>query len=236
MSSASWETPKSGESSIETVLDKKAWHQAVDTAVEKSQRENTPLSVIFIDVNHFKDINDSLGHLYGDRIIDDIKELLAKNVRLNKNRPGKNTDLVFSSETDFSTPDKHSEDLGIQVGHLGGDEFGILSKLDDRSARAVSERLHEAFEEYTQAQAPELNDIGVSVSMGVCVLQEGMTASDFLHYADREMFEDKLRQLPPLTEEQRKFLVNFQEGLSAYKIRLRDIGKYLLLMSRDLED
>src|SRR5574338_437358 len=99
MSSANWETPKSGEPGTETVLNKKAWHQVFDAAVEEARRQNTALSVIFIDVNHFKDVNDSLGHVYGDQVISDIKNILSENVRLNRNRPGKNTDTIFARET-----------------------------------------------------------------------------------------------------------------------------------------
>lgn len=236
MSSAKWETPKPGEMGRETVLDKKAWHQVFDEAVAEAQRQNTALSVIFIDVNHFKDVNDSLGHAYGDQLINDIKNLLSENVRLNRNRPGKNTDIIFAGGTGLDSLEQHNEDFDFLPGHLGGDEFGIMCKTDDFGARIIADRLRESFDNYTRSQPDEFQDLGISVSMGVGVLQEGMTAGDLLHYADREMYEDKLRQLPPLSAKQSDFLMKFHEDMEAHAIRLRDVGKYLLMLSRSSED
>ena len=219
---------------METVMDKKTWHRTVEDAALEAQRRGTPLSVIFIDVNHFKDINDSLGHAYGDQVIAEIQGILSKNLRLDKNRPGKNNDLIFVNEADSSVIDGFGADLDLQSGHLGGDEFGILCKTDDNGARIVTSRLREAFDEYLQGESnTELKELGVSLAMGVSVLQENMTVSQLLQAADREMYEDKLRQLPPLTDEQREFLIGLHEELDKHRVRLRDIGKYVVLLSRE---
>src|SRR6185436_18498374 len=73
------------------------FHEVLSREAARSQRYSTALSLLMIDVDSFKTINDTFGHLVGDKVLTQIGQILQKAVR--------NTDLVF---------------------RCGGDEFGIL--------------------------------------------------------------------------------------------------------------
>src|SRR5262249_13157450 len=108
-----------------SLLDKNGWHDAVETAVAPSSLRGQPLSVLFIDVNHFKDINDQLGHDVGDEVIAQIQRMLVDNLRTGSNRTAQERDYVG---------------IDFEPGHIGGDEFGILCRSDLEGARVLAER------------------------------------------------------------------------------------------------
>ncbi len=202
-----------------------SWHETVETAVEQSGA--TPLTILFIDVNHFKDINDSLGHEMGDRVIEDIKTIITDQLRVHTPRPEGERDIIAVTRLDESKADEYIP------GHIGGDEYAILCKTDDIGARILVERLRGAIQNYTEDPAnSNLKELDISLAIGVAVLQPGMTARELLAAADQDMYEDKLRQLPPLTEEQEKLLTEYFQKLEENKIRIRDLGNYALRISR----
>ncbi|WP_405060152.1 GGDEF domain-containing protein [Kribbella sp. NBC_01505] len=73
------------------------WHEIATKELERAQNNNTPLGVLYMDLDHFKAINDTHGHLAGDQVLKAIAAELKHEVR--------------------------SDDL---VGRLGGEEFAIL--------------------------------------------------------------------------------------------------------------
>jgi GGDEF domain-containing protein len=217
----------------EPMLDKKTWHQAVEEAVAEAQANNTSLTVIFIDVNHFKDVNDTLGHAAGDEVIAEIRNLLVNNLRLSEKRLGEDRDLISASEARAPDLTGTEAEIDAEAGHIGGDEFGILCETGDKGARIIEGRLRNAFTDYMASkEGTELGDLELSLAIGVSVLQPGMTSAQLLRSADREMYEDKMRQLPPLNEEQEKFLSQLYLGLEQHNLRIRDIGKYTVLSAR----
>ena len=81
--------------------------------VERSRRYQYPLSLIMLDIDHFKQVNDTYGHATGDMILQQIAQRCRKNLR----------------ETDI-------------FGRYGGEEFVVLLPLTDlENARLVAERL-----------------------------------------------------------------------------------------------
>jgi diguanylate cyclase (GGDEF)-like protein/PAS domain S-box-containing protein len=131
-------------------------------ALIKAQRERQQVAVLFLDLDNFKKINDSLGHDVGDK-------LLAQAAR-------RLTDVVRSADT---------------VGRLGGDEFVILlSDLDDhtlvsRVAEAVVERFAKAFH-------IDSRDLMTTVSIGISLFPtDGDTPADLLRTADLAMYCSK---------------------------------------------
>ncbi len=90
--------------------------------IAKSKRHNIPLSIMFIDINNFKKVNDELGHIEGDRILKELARIFTGNVR-------KDVDYIF---------------------RFGGDEFLILlfgSTYED--SLKVIERISKKFTEIT---------------------------------------------------------------------------------------
>lgn len=86
--------------------------------ISLAQRHGTPLTLMVIDVDHFKQINDTHGHQVGDTVLRDLTRVYAESVRT--------TDLVF---------------------RYGGDEFVIaLSNTDLAGARDVAERIRDGIE------------------------------------------------------------------------------------------
>src|SRR6202034_2951123 len=131
-------------------------------AVARLRRSNGPIALLFIDLDRFKAINDSLGHAVGDHLLISVSERLAEMLR--------------DSDT---------------VARLGGDEFVILAEdLDsDAEALAVAERVLHALEEpflVGSAEVSMLASVGVSITHDPEAEPE-----DLLREADVAMYRAK---------------------------------------------
>jgi diguanylate cyclase (GGDEF)-like protein len=91
----------------------------VAQALHGVARDGTPVAVMFLDIDHFKEINDTLGHEAGDRLLQQLGERLRGEMR--------------ASET---------------LARLGGDEFGVLCTGTREDAVALAERLHRSLHEH----------------------------------------------------------------------------------------
>ncbi|HBL93873.1 MAG TPA: GGDEF domain-containing protein, partial [Hyphomonas sp.] len=92
------------------VFNRRAFKREIRREIALAARFRTPLSMIYIDLDHFKQVNDVFGHAAGDEVLIRIAELLLRHTR----------------ETDI-------------VGRLGGDEFGIVlaqANVDDSRLKA----------------------------------------------------------------------------------------------------
>ena len=109
--------------------------------VERSKRYQRPLSCIIMDIDFFKHVNDSYGHLAGDRVLVDIAQIVRKNCR--------QSDLA---------------------GRYGGEEFIILlPETEMAGAIIIAERIREMIEQHQTVDGKGVV-IGVTVSMGVASL------------------------------------------------------------------
>jgi len=92
---------------------RRAIEHSLDVAIEAATRHGHPLSVILLDIDHFKQINDTLGHHVGDQALRSIAEALARTIRT--------IDVL---------------------GRWGGEEFlAVLGFTDEHGAELVAERL-----------------------------------------------------------------------------------------------
>jgi diguanylate cyclase (GGDEF)-like protein/PAS domain S-box-containing protein len=131
------------------------------TLVE-SERDKRPVAVLFVDVDHFKDVNDTLGHSVGDQLLVQIADRLRAEVR-----------------------------PGDTVGRLGGDEFTVtLAHLGhDEDAGAVAKRIVESIGARYQLGA---HSVHVSASVGVSLYpNDGHDANALLKCADTAMYRAK---------------------------------------------
>jgi diguanylate cyclase (GGDEF)-like protein/PAS domain S-box-containing protein len=131
-------------------------------ALARLRRSNGPIALLFIDLDRFKAINDSLGHAVGDHLLISVSERLAEMLR--------------DSDT---------------VARLGGDEFVILAEdLDsDAEALAVAERVLHALEEPFQVGSAE---VSMLASVGVSITHDpGAEPEDLLREADVAMYRAK---------------------------------------------
>ena len=130
--------------------------------INRSRRYQHPMSVIMIDVDHFKKVNDSYGHLIGDQVLRNLSRLISQSMR----------------EVDF-------------IGRYGGEEFVIIlpeTALDQ--AMLAAQRLcnHIA----NTKLDTEKGEIYITVSLGVATYDEEKPGLDnFLEYADQALYEAK---------------------------------------------
>ncbi|MEN9505755.1 MAG: hypothetical protein RI958_1681 [Actinomycetota bacterium] len=135
----------------------------LDHAVARSRRSRQELALVFLDLDHFKTVNDSLGHTAGDAVIVAIAERLHRAVR--------------PSDT---------------VARIGGDEFVVLCPEiagRDHAAEIVA-RLLEAIGEPIDIDG---RSITMSVSAGIAMAQELSDADALLREADTAMYQAKAR-------------------------------------------
>jgi diguanylate cyclase (GGDEF)-like protein/PAS domain S-box-containing protein len=135
----------------------------VSHALALARRQGHPITVLFLDLDDFKKVNDSLGHAEGDRL------LIAAGERF----------LCCARAADT-------------VARLGGDEFAILIEhVDGSDGRAgLLERLSSAMEHPFRLSG---NQVQVSVSIGVATATGDETADDLLRNADVAMYAAKRR-------------------------------------------
>ncbi|MDK8465241.1 sensor domain-containing diguanylate cyclase [Marinobacter sp. SS13-12] len=139
------------------------FHDRLESAMRTARRHHSSLALLFLDLNDFKDINDTHGHAMGDRVLCMIAGRLEGCVR----------------ETDT-------------VARMGGDEFTVLL-TDIQSAEAVSRKVEEIIAAVTAPLGAEFGNIKTpSCSIGVaCYPADGEDADTLLNHADDNMYRLK---------------------------------------------
>src|SRR6201981_4278132 len=132
----------------------------LETCIYRSQRYNYEFSIVFIDLDHFKQVNDTHGHLIGSRLLAEIGNALKSHCRL--------IDFAF---------------------RYGGDEFVILlPQTSKENALNVARRLHKLIRETTWLEAEGLS-IRLTPSLGVASYPtDSRTKEGLFHLADEAMY------------------------------------------------
>ena len=148
------------------LFNRRAFEREVRREIAVAARLNTPLSLIFVDLDRFKQVNDWFGHTEGDRILLAISGVLTQLTR----------------ETDI-------------VGRLGGDEFGIvLSQATAADAQMKVDRIVHEVEQLTLPAHPEAKAFRIGASCGVAQWEPGLSAEGLISLADRAMYAQKARR------------------------------------------
>ena len=143
-----------------------AFHEALGAELDRARRYGHGLSLIFLDADRFKDVNDTLGHLAGDRVLRCVAELLVEGVR--------------------------SSDL---AGRLGGDEFAVaLLETDEEAAGRLLARLHDRVDELA-AGGRFPTGFAVSAGVAHFP-SEAATADALFQLADERLYEVKRARRP----------------------------------------
>ncbi len=133
-------------------------------ALLQAQREQSKLAVIYLDVDHFKNINDTLGHSAGDELICAVAQALLATVR--------------ESDT---------------VSRLGGDEFAILLP-NIGSAQMAGRLVIKLFNAVSKHYTVNDKELRVSVSMGISMYpNDGEDVETLIKRADNAMYQAKKR-------------------------------------------
>jgi diguanylate cyclase (GGDEF)-like protein len=137
--------------------------QVLRRETKRASRSGRPLSLLFIDLDGFKSVNDSHGHLYGSRALVEAAGLIRLSAR----------------ETDV-------------VARFGGDEFAlILPDTGSEGAAAVGERIRDRIDAHRFLQGDGL-DIHLTVSVGVATLPDVAASTEgLIQAADEAMYHVK---------------------------------------------
>jgi diguanylate cyclase len=143
---------------------RRAFESALHDATNRSAQQGEPLALLVIDIDRFKEVNDTFGHLAGDRVIRSVSTLLSANVK------GKDT-----------------------VARLGGEEFAVLlPDTPLPGAERVGEALRHAVEHSRLRRSNTGETIGhITVSVGVTAYLAGETHDDFIGRADKALYISK---------------------------------------------
>ena len=158
-----------------TLLDFKAHHDdltglpnrtlyrdRVEQAIEKSKRSNNKFAILFIDLDHFKEVNDSLGHDAGDKVLLEATSRLKSSIR------GEDT-----------------------LARLGGDEFTILFEEITRF-QDITSLARKILNQFRDPFVIEEHKLYISCSIGVSIYpDDGNSGEDLLKYADNAMYKAK---------------------------------------------
>ena len=142
---------------------RRALDARMDSEVKRSIRYGRSFSVLMMDLDGFKSINDTWGHLFGDQVLFELAQFMSLNLR----------------STDF-------------LARYGGDELTmILPEADISSAGQFGDKLHKQLANFEITQ-PDGNRRHVGISGGIAVYpRHGRTASEILRAADEALYRAK---------------------------------------------
>jgi two-component system cell cycle response regulator len=144
------------------LLNRRAFLESMLRSLAAFERHGTPTSVVLLDVDHFKQVNDTHGHDGGDAVLTGIADLLRAGARKND-----------------------------VVGRWGGEELVLgLSHTGLPSAALAAERVRRAITGH-RFRLPDGAEVGITVSMGVAAATKGERLETLITRADRAMYRAK---------------------------------------------
>ena len=138
-------------------------HERLGEEVVRTQRARRSMSMLMLDLDDFKLVNDTFGHLFGDRVLTWTAELIRSTLR--------------------------ASDIPARY---GGDEFAIiLPETDHDEARRAAERILDAFHEHAFV-GEQRGPVPIGASIGVATFPvDGRTATELIAAADRALYRVK---------------------------------------------
>lgn len=149
---------------LTSLPNRRHFDEYIDAAVTESHDDFTPLSVVMIDIDHFKRINDSFGHPTGDAVLKQMASLIAKSVR--------------------------SNDL---VARFGGEEFVlVLKKTAKGDARQIAERIRTNILAENWVNPKSNAGLGkVTASFGIAEIIDNEEPDGLVARADKQLYSAK---------------------------------------------
>ncbi|MDP2936193.1 MAG: diguanylate cyclase [Dehalococcoidia bacterium] len=139
------------------------FHELLDMEAKRARRYKHCLSLVMSDIDHFKSVNDTFGHLMGDTVLKSVAKILTKAAR----------------ETDH-------------VARYGGEEFAIiLPETSNSEAAVIAERIRRAVED--KEIVANSTSIRFTISMGAASTQVGQegVVQDLVQKADKALYQAK---------------------------------------------
>lgn len=144
------------------IANRRKFFQTLESEESRFDRYKRPFSLIMMDLDHFKSINDQYGHQFGDQVLIQFARCVHNEIR--------------------------PSDL---LGRLGGEEFGIIlpdSVLD--SSSHLAERILQLTSSLS-LQTPDQKKLRLTVSIGISEFTESDTVSSIYHRADENLYRAK---------------------------------------------
>jgi diguanylate cyclase (GGDEF)-like protein len=137
-------------------------HALLGSAIDRASRDNRHVGVFFLDIDNFKNFNDSLGHVFGDRVLMSVANRL----------------------------EEMADGLGF-VARLGGDEFTLVYE-DAESVQAIHDVGWDLVRAFHKLISVDERELSVSVSVGASIFPEHeQNAEALLRAADSALFRAK---------------------------------------------
>lgn len=145
-------------------LNRRAFFSFLENDIKRLKRTKTHLSIIMIDLDYFKSINDTYGHMVGDVVLGNVAKVINSSIR----------------EIDL-------------IGRYGGEEFLVLlTDCDLKGGTVVAEKIRKVVENYKITIDKE-EELRVTISAGVSEYIPGESVDNFLERTDRALYQAKNR-------------------------------------------
>jgi diguanylate cyclase (GGDEF)-like protein len=166
------------------IFNHKHFKQRLEVEVEKSRRHGQQTSLVLIDIDHFKKVNDTYGHQVGDFVLKQMALVVTAQAR--------KTDIVA---------------------RYGGEEIVVVLPFTGLSgAQQFAERLRLKVQETLFEDREEEVELRVTCSIGVARWESGMTMTDLIRHADTALYQSKHGGRNRVTLYQDEGLVNLTQG------------------------
>ena len=149
---------KANTDALTKLLNRRSFDEILDRALDLFRKNKIPISLVMLDLDHFKRLNDTYGHEAGDHVLSEFSRILKKNVRME--------DSVF---------------------RYGGEEFAMVAQGDSKSdlLQFVERILHEV---RTTRLNYKGQQISLTCSAGIETIHEGLTKSELIRRADAALY------------------------------------------------
>jgi len=146
------------------LVNRRVLNKWLSLEITRARQEESSLSILLFDLDFFKQVNDTYGHLAGDKVLQTFSRLLKR-------------DLVNYN----------------LIGRYGGEEFmAVLPNLDESAAMIIAERIRKNCHS-VQTQGSEGHIISFTVSIGVTGLRNTDTTETLVHRVDKGLYSAKMK-------------------------------------------
>lgn len=145
------------------LYNRRFFEDQLELAIERAKRDKVPFSLIILDLDHFKKINDQFGHLIGDQVLQEVANLIKKNVR----------------KVDIPA-------------RYGGEEFAVIMPGTGlEGALSAAKRLKRSIENFRFGTKERPIRITASIGVGTYRPFESLGAEEFLAQVDQLLYAAK---------------------------------------------
>jgi diguanylate cyclase (GGDEF)-like protein/PAS domain S-box-containing protein len=148
--------------SLTGLRNRRSFHDLLELSIETANKKGEQLALLYMDLDKFKEVNDTLGHEIGDELLKQFSNRLINNVRGNSLH-----------------------------GRIGGDEFLILLKdiKNSRNVEKITQRLYTALQRPYQINGHYIN---TTASIGISIYpKDGTSGERLIKYADQALYAAK---------------------------------------------